>query len=115
MLCRISSRTRLSQPGRAVSERFLQTSQTEEASDARPMLRMPPRISVAIGQVRVTAKPARMTAETRASQASGFLFAKTTTILPSAVSDSEQDWKARAIPSSYTFFDVKEFLSCLAQ
>ena len=30
MLCRISSRTRLSQPGRADSGRFLQTSQTEE-------------------------------------------------------------------------------------
>ena len=41
MLCRISSRTRLSQPGRAVSGRFLQTSQTEEdrAADERARVR----------------------------------------------------------------------------
>src|SRR5713226_4436983 len=83
----ISSRTRLSQPGRAVSGRFLQTSQTEEerAAEDRARVRVP--ISVWMGQLASTTKPDRMIAATSASHALGCLWAKTTTSRPSDWSD----------------------------
>ena len=110
MLCRISSRTRLSQPGRADSGRFLQTSQTDEAKDVYRNL-TPPRISVAIGKVPVAANPAWITAETSVSQATGSLLAKTTTRRPSSPMLAAQAVNERAIPSSYAFFDWVASLS----
>src|SRR5579875_1332168 len=97
---RISSNTRVSQPGRAVSGRFRQTSQIEEPSDALSKLRTPPRISVVMGHVAVTVNPDEITADTNASQAAGCLLAKTMTALPSRGKQSAQARNALAIPRS---------------
>src|SRR5262245_40530249 len=106
MLARMSSRTRLSQPGRAVSGRFLQTSQTDEARADEARARVLLTISVWIGQLASTTKPARMIAETSVSQASGCLWAKMTTNRPSASSAALQAENVRYMPSSYTAFDL---------
>ena len=82
MFRRISSRTLLSQPGRADSGRFLQTSQTEEERAEEARARVRASLSVWIGQLPSTTNPARIIAETKASHASGCLWANTTTSLP---------------------------------
>jgi superfamily II DNA/RNA helicase len=57
-------------------------------------------------QLAVTTKPARMRAETRVSQASACLLAKTRTRRPSGFKSWRQAVKARYIPSSYTARDL---------
>ena len=66
----------LSQQGRAISGRFLQTSQTDEASAAEDKARVRLAISVWIGQLPSTTNPARMIADTSVSHPSGFLLAQ---------------------------------------
>src|SRR5579871_5459391 len=105
MLARISSSTRLSQPGRAFAGRFLQTSQTEDASAAEDRARVRFPISVWIGQLASTTNPARMIAETSVSQASGCLWAKMTTNRPLDSSAALHEANVRYMPSSYTAFD----------
>ena len=100
MFFRISSSTLLSQPARAATGRFLQTIQMEEASAADDSERCRFCISVRMGQEPTTTKPARINADTKVSQASGCLFAKTTTSRPSSRNDAWNRPKARAMPSS---------------
>src|SRR5207244_2552628 len=65
MLVRMSSNTRLSQPGRASSGRSRQTSQTEDERAAEESDRLRATRSVWMGQLPSTTKPARMIADTR--------------------------------------------------
>src|SRR5437867_2485007 len=97
MFARMPPRTKLSQPGRADSGRFLQTSQTEDerAAELRASIRAPR--SVWIGQLASAVKPAEIMADTSVSQAVGSLCAKTITSLPSELRAAAIWRKAAAI------------------
>src|SRR5262245_2703519 len=104
---RISSRTLVSQPTFADAGRGWHTSQIDDASDDRFRFLSPPGISVAIGHVLSTQKPARITDEAKVSQASGFLFANTTTSRPFCDSAARHASNAFAMPSSYTCCELR--------
>src|SRR5437867_614509 len=101
MLERISWMTLLSHPGRAVSGRFLQTSQTEDARDAELRARPLLLISVWIGHEEVATKPARIMEVTSVSQASGCLCANTITKRPSSDRESNAALNESLIRRSY--------------
>ncbi len=100
MLCRISSRTMLSQPGRAASERCLHTSQTDDESAAPLRCACAVSISVWIGQLPSTTKPARMMASTSVSHASGCLVGEHDDEFSVGGASSRRKANERNIPSS---------------
>ena len=100
MFVRICASTRASQPGRTPTARFLQTSQMEDDNAAEDSDRWRFCISVWIGHEPTTTKPARITAETSVSHASGCLLAKTMMKRPSFSSEALKFVNARAMPSS---------------
>src|SRR5947209_20429772 len=88
----ISSSTFSCHPAEVLLGRFRQTIQIDDESDARLKFLKPPVISVCMGQLATTRKPARIIALTSVSHASTSLLANTTTKRPSSARESKQRW-----------------------